>query len=322
MATIKGKSDFTEEEETVVAEKLKEAMDICGTKEDAIIEILVGFDSFQRRRIAKAFGQAYGKPLDEALKDELSGDFEETIISMLRSPRELDAAMLHDAIAGVGTDERMLLSVLVPRDSGEIEEIKECYKNLYDSDMLEDLQSDTSGYFKRLMFSLCTAYRQVELADEEHIAKETQKLIEAGVGQCGTDEAVFNQVLCLNSYATLDKIFDRYRMERGVEIEQDLDDELSGDTLQGYKDIVQLVRGKNEFFARLLYDATTGAWGTEDSELIRLIVSRSEIDLKDINETFTEKYGQSLSEVVASECSGDYKQTLLSLIEGEFVAKE
>ena len=47
-----------------------------------------------------------------------------------------------------------------------------------------------------------------------------------------------------------------------------------------------------------------------------------QIDLKDICDAFEAKYEQSLYDVVAGETSGDYQQTLLSLIKGEFVPKE
>lgn len=47
-----------------------------------------------------------------------------------------------------------------------------------------------------------------------------------------------------------------------------------------------------------------------------------QVDLMDICEEFENMYGKTLYEVVEGECSGDYKQTLLSLIKGEFVAKE
>lgn len=322
MATINGDPNFTDEEETVVVEKLKEAMDQTGTNEDAIIEILVTHNNFQRRRIAKAFGQAMGKPLDEALKDELSGDFEEVILAMLREPRELDAVMLHDAMAGCGTDERMLIGVLSTRTNAEIDEIKKHYQKLYDSDLTEDLRGETSGYFCRMMYSLCTGFRQIEEADDDYASEQAQKLVDAGVGQLGTDECDFNQVLCLSSFSTLRKVFDKYREIRGAELEDDIDAEFSGDVAEGYKTLIQLARNQNQFYAKRLYEATEGKWGTDDSELIRIVVSRSEVDLMDICEEFENMYGKTLYEVVEGECSGDYKQTLLSLIKGEFVAKE
>ena len=39
------------------------------------------------------------QPLDESIKDELSSNFEDVILAMLKAPRELDAIMIHDAMA-------------------------------------------------------------------------------------------------------------------------------------------------------------------------------------------------------------------------------
>lgn len=318
MATIQGDGNFTEEEETNIATEIKEAMDGCGTNEGKIIEILIKHNNFQRRRIAKAYAQAFGKPLDEDLKDELSGDFEECICSLIREPRELDAVMIHDAISGIGTDERMLIGIFVTRSNAEIDEIKEHYKRLYDVEMIEDLKADTSGYFCRMLYSLCTGFRQVEECDDDYASEQAQKLIDAGIGQFGTDECDFNQVLCLNSKESLNKIFDKYREQRGNELEKDIDDEMSGDVREGYKAMIKLARDKNDFFAERLYNDTTGCWGTNDSELIRTLISRSEIDLEDIKEAFLNKYGTSLYETVASECSGHYKKALLAIISGHY----
>ena len=62
-------------------------------------------------------------------------------------------------------------------------------------------------------------------------------IFQAGVGQLGTDDCDFNQVLCLNSPASLRKIFDKYREIRGAELEEDVDAEFSGDTREGYRAI-------------------------------------------------------------------------------------
>ena len=42
-------------------------------------------------------------------------------------------------------------------------------------------------------------------------------------------------MLCLNSKESLNKIFDKYREQRGNELEKDIDDEMSGDVREGYK---------------------------------------------------------------------------------------
>lgn len=63
--------------------------------------------------------------------------------------------------------------------------------------------------------------------------------------------------------------------------------------IHSFSSLAKCCKSKVDFFADRLHNAMAGM-GTNDKTLIRIIVSRSEIDLGDIKEAFANKYGKSL----------------------------
>ena len=76
---------------------------------------------------------------------------------------------------------------------------------------------------------------------------------------------------------------------------------------------VQCALNRPAFFAERLYYSMKGA-GTDDSTLVRIVVTRSEIDLVQIKQMFTQMYQKTLSTMIASDTSGDYRKLLLAIV--------
>ncbi len=73
----------------------------------------------------------------------------------------------------------------------------------------------------------------------------------------------------------------------------------------------------HEYFAKKIHDSIYG-WGTDDETLIRVIVTRHEIDLPLIKKVYEEMYDADMIEDIIDDTSGDYQTLLVSLVKGEY----
>ncbi|XP_076670497.1 annexin B9 isoform X1 [Andrena cerasifolii] len=296
------------------AEALRKAMKGFGTDEKTITHVLANRSNLQRQEIAVQFKTLYGKDLIKDLKSELSGNFEKLVLSMMMPLPQYYAKELHDAMAGVGTDECVLIEVLCTMSNHEIRVIKQAYEAMYGRSLEDDLREDTSGNFKRLMVSLCCANRD-ESFDVDHAAamRDAKELLNAGELRFGTDESTFNAILVQRNVPQLRQIFHEYENITGHDIEDAIENEFSGDIKKGLLAIVKCVKNRSGFFAEQLYKSMKGL-GTDDDRLIRLVVTRSEVDMGEIKEAFKQQYNESLEDFIYGDCCGHYKKCLLVLV--------
>lgn len=310
MATVVDYADFNAQED---AETLRKAMKGLGTDEAAITFIFGSRSNKQRQEIKTQFKQMFGKDLVDDLKSELGGHYEDVIVALMKKPDEYDADELHNAISGLGTDERALIEILCSRSNAEINAIKAAYKRLHKADLEEHLQGDTSGSFKRLLTSLVQAARKEdEPVDEVAAVNDARALFEAGEKTWGTDESRFNVVLASRSFPQLEMIFHQYQLVSNKTLEQAIKNEFSGSIEDGLLAIGKCAQSRPAFFAERLYKSMKGL-GTDDKTLIRIMVSRCEVDMVQIKQEFERTYGKTLNSFIADDCSGDYKKILLKL---------
>uniref|UniRef100_A0A7N6FEK0 Annexin n=1 Tax=Anabas testudineus TaxID=64144 RepID=A0A7N6FEK0_ANATE len=306
---------------SVDAETLYNAMKGIGSDKEAILDLITSRSNAQRQEIITAYKSSFGQDLIEDLKYELTGKFERLIVSLMRTPAYHDAKEIHDAIKGVGTNERCLIEVLASRNNRQIHEMVAAYKDAYGRDMEEDVIGDTSGHFKKMLVVLLQGTRDesgvVDIKLILYYVLHTVKDI--GLYMCCI---IMLCALCSlyqppGSVVThLHLVFEAYEAIAEMSIEDSIKHELSGDFERLMLAVVQCIRSVPMFFARRLYKSMKGL-GTADNTLIRIMISRSEIDMLDIRECFRLRYEKSLYNMIKDDTSGDYKRTLLNLCGGD-----
>ncbi|GFR60537.1 annexin [Elysia marginata] len=257
---------------------------------------------------------------------------------------EQDCQALRKAMKGFGTDEKAIIEILGRRSNDQRQNIKLMYKTcfgrcqilatrksesfvlrigiakmsivVYGRDLEKDIISETSGHFKKLLVSMCAAGRQEHQALDQNKARaDAQALYNAGERRWGTDENQFNMILASQSYEQCRAVFQEYSRVSQRDIEQAIKSEMSGDLATGLLTIVRMIRNKQVYFADRLYHSMKGL-GTDDRTLIRVVVSRCEVDMQQIKMEFQKRYGKDLVGFVRDDVSGDYRRLMLTLLSG------
>ena len=306
-----GTSNFDPEADCVV---LRNAVHGWGTDEKAIINVIVNRNAEQRAEIRRTYKACFGKDLIKRLKEDTSGNFKDIICAMFMTPAEYDAYCLYRAMKGLGTDEGALIEIIGTRNCQQLQEIKDIFEKEYKNSLENWIVGDTSFNFKLLLVALLQCNRSNNSTpDINKCQADAQALYKAGEGRLGTDEATFIRILANRSAAEVACINQCYTKMRGKGILHAIDSNFSGDIKKLLQTVVGGLLDLHGYFAMRIREAVRGL-GTNNAKLVRVIVSRCEIDLPQIKDAYRKIYNRDLLKDVRDDTSGYYRQILTGLI--------
>lgn len=203
---------------------------------------------------------------------------------------------------GFGTDEKALVRVLGSLGPLEINGVKAAFQANHRRDLMKDVHSETSGYFREGLEAILRG----------PLEQDCYELHESIKG-FGTKESAMNDVLLSRSNADLNAIKAQYQRMYRKSLESDVKGDLSMKTERLF-DMVMAAR-RNEDSAPVipqqidsaineLYHATEGKKGTDELTVCSVLSSRSDNQIRAISQGYRQKYHRSLEEVIKSEFSG------------------
>ena len=280
-----------------------------------LIQIVANRSNSQRQIIAQSYFNLYNISIFDDLKSELSGHFEDAVIALFYTPVDYDCYQLHKAMKGLGTNEDTLIEILATRSNNRIAEIKKRYPEMYPGkDLTKEVESDTSGFFKKILIRLLDGARPNKPNPDQEQCENCAKMIYDA--ESLNKEALQNTYILIftqksrEEFALIAKIFYQWYSKT---IFQEIEKMFSGDVRKVLKAITYALLSPSEYFAYRINKAIKG-FGTNDTILIRVLVSRDEIDIQRIKRYYKQLYGKSLYEAIKEDVSGDYGNLLLALI--------
>ncbi|KAG9245032.1 annexin-like protein [Calycina marina] len=127
-----------------------------GTDELLVCNILTQKSDAQIRAIAQAYRSKYQRDFETVIKNEFSGHMKEALIYQLRTGVDKamrDAQLLEDAMAGMGTKDRLLVNrvVRIHWDKNHMHNVKGAYQTRFRTTLTKRIRGETSGDYETLM---------------------------------------------------------------------------------------------------------------------------------------------------------------------------
>ena len=295
------------------AEALRKAMKGFGTDEAALIKIVANRTNVQRQQIKAAYKATFGRDLIEDLKSELHGKFEDAMVALFTEPIEYDADQLREGMKGLGTNEDTLIEIIGSRSPAHLQAIKKKYNEKFKRNLEDDIKKETHGTLEHLLISLLQGNRSTNMkVNQNQMAAIAQEIYQAGEAKLGTDESTFNKYFCSLSPYELAAMAQQYHKITGHTILQAIDKEFHGDSKKALRTIIYATLSPSEYFATRINDAIKG-WGTKDHLLIRILITRDEVDMPQIKQYYKQLYGKDMVEAIKKDISGDYQKLMIEL---------
>ncbi|VDM96992.1 unnamed protein product [Thelazia callipaeda] len=310
--TITAKISFDDDK---AVESLVKAMH---SKKDAderqVLQILTQINNTQRQMIKTPYKIKCNRDLVVDLANIFAGDYKDVILALMETPTKYDTLLLKKAFDESGTNETVLIEVLCTRTDAQLVAIKNEYFILFETTLIADLNANTTGDLKDILTSV--AQRPILInhnsVDTSKIRQDVKKIL---ADKKKLDKALLKSTIASLPAAPLAVFIAEYAMMAGHQIDQDVEKQFSGHAKSALLALIQYSRNSFLYFANLLNGALKGP-GIRDQDLIRLVVSRSEIDLASISEVYANSYKKQLVDEISAACEGSYRDCLIAIVNG------
>ena len=295
------------------AQQLKEALG-KPRNIDTIISIAAHRSNAQRQQIVQAYYNENKKNIRDDFRSVFSGNFQEALVSLFYEPVDYDCHQIYSAMKGIGTNEDTLIEIIGTRSNERINQIKQEYFQIYKKDLEAEIDSETSGFFKKILLALLKGERNVNpIPDEQECGYCAKRLYNTQKEKKDNLQDAYLEIFTKKSREELANISRQYYSWYNKTLMEEIERLFSSDTRRIFKAIIYSLLSPAEYFAYRLNKAMKGI-STKDTILIRVLVTRDEIDISRIKRYFNQLYNKTLYDAVKKAVSGDYQKLLLELI--------
>ncbi len=319
--------EYNQEELTELENKsaqFHEALSEKNLNEESIenlTEILCVTTNEERQLIRSDFKKSYNYPIQNDIKEKLTGDLtllQEIMINMFDTPYEYDAKELKKALSNtLGDEDDTIIEIFSSRPKEHLNTVDLAYSKFYDISLKEELKNQLPKQFADYLLLLMDSDRPEEQTLSGDEAYEiAQEIIKNGTKVYATDAELFKKVFVEKSridlilvsrayYELTEKCLYEAIEEENVLAKSIFNDEeeekkIRNKNIKLIKALIFTVITPAEFFAKKLI-ASLKEFNTDINTLIRVLITRREIDMDAINDYYSKETNSDLKNDIENE---------------------
>ncbi|KAL9247075.1 hypothetical protein vseg_020545 [Gypsophila vaccaria] len=228
-----------------------------------------------------------------------------------------DACFAKEAILDRNeVDYMVLVQMFVARKSSHVIMIKQAYHTRFLRSLDQDILTlEPPHPYQRILVALSTSHKAHHADVSQDIAKcDAMRLYQTGEGSSSTvNESVVLEILSKRSIPQLKLTFSSYKRIYGHSYTKQLKKVHSTQFEEAFRNVVECIQDPPKYYAKMLQRSMKGG-ETSRGSLTRLMVSRAEIDMGDIQKVYKKKYGVELKDTICQVIpAGEYREFLLAL---------
>ncbi|KAI3384485.1 hypothetical protein SNEBB_008926 [Seison nebaliae] len=316
MATIVPLPAFDPEETATILNDALKSSD--SYKSEVVSEIFTTRTNEQLGRVVDGFRRLYGKDLKTELQSTFKSDFLHVLEGLVTPRLAYFVEQLDKALNKMVADEDLMIELLCSYGVEDIEDMRNGYDQLHPDMPLEKrLRKEYNGHLQQLFVALIAVGRdrtkEMDVEEARNIALFLANDCQKGKN-LNLDE--FTRIFTNKNSVQLKEIEFQYMKWKGVSLKHTVSTYCKGSLKVAYITILDHIDDTPLYFAKRLL-ATMKGLGTDEYNLTRLMISRSEIDLRKIEESFATICERSLKTYIISDTSKDYQKILLKILKSE-----
>ncbi|KAK8542906.1 hypothetical protein V6N13_136541 [Hibiscus sabdariffa] len=292
-------------------------------RSNQLIRALAGRTQLECRRIRETYKEMYGEDLITLLQKSSHrnqpGVSPKTCAALslwMLDPHERDAIVAREALLQDDTNYTALVEIFVGRKSSHVALIKQAYHSKYKTHLDQDIINIEPPHpYQKILVALSTSHKAHQADVSQHTAKcDARRLYETGEGSPGAiDEGLVLEIFTKRSIPHLKLTFSCYKHIYGHDYTKSISNGNSGEFKDALKMVVNCICNPPNYYAKVLF-ANFKGMAADRGAVTRVMVSRSEMEMDEIQRVFKAKFGVELREAICESIpSGDFRDFLLAL---------